>query len=151
MRKSHVLFTALFFSLILSGCGRVDGNVEAASPDPNASQPPFSGSKLAKVFGIKPAPITIPAGTPLGIRLQNSVSSASANSGDRFDAVIDEPVVINGTTVIPQGATATGRVVTAKSSGRLHKPGYLRLALASVTVNGKDVPVQTSSVFAQGA
>ena len=55
------------------------------------------------------------------------------------------------TVIIPKGANATGRIVAAKSSGRLHDPGYLRLALDSVTVNGKDVPVQTSSIFAKGA
>jgi hypothetical protein len=42
-------------------------------------------------------------------------------------------------------------VVEAKSSGRLHDSGYLRLTLASITINGKVIPVQTSSLFAKGA
>ena len=131
----------------------VSSNPQAAAPDPNASSSaPFS-SRVESTMGVKPEvpAVTIPAGTPIGIRLQNSISSASANSGDHFDAVIDEPVVIDGQVVIPKGANATGRVVTAKSSGRLHDPGYLRLSLDSVTVNGKEVSVQTSSIFAKGA
>ncbi|MBV9670429.1 MAG: hypothetical protein JOZ43_05685, partial [Acidobacteriales bacterium] len=36
-------------------------------------------------------------------------------------------------------------------SGRLSHPGYLRLALDSVVVNGKSVAVQSSSVGVQGA
>lgn len=97
-----------------------------------------------------PAVLSIPAGTPIYIRLQSSVSSHSAHSGDAFEAVIDEPVVLNGETVVPRGAQAIGRVVEAKPSGRLHASGYLRLTLASIMVNGRAVPVETSSVFAKG-
>jgi hypothetical protein len=145
------LWPVLSALLLLAGCGMVASNPQAATPDPNSSAP-FS-SRLESTLGVKPEvpAITIPAGTPIGIRLQNSISSASANSGDHFDAVIDEPIVIDGQVVIPKGTNATGRVVTAKSSGRLHDPGYLRLSLDSVTVNGKEVAVQTSSIFAKGA
>src|SRR5204863_8724742 len=139
--------------ILLAGCGMVSSNPQAATPDPNSnSSAPFA-SRDGSALGAKPPvpAITIPAGTPIGIRLQNSISSASANSGDHFDAVIDEAVVIDGQVVIPKGANATGRVVAAKSSGRLHDPGYLRLALSSVTMNGKEVPVQTSSIFAKGS
>ena len=147
------LLSALSAMLLLAGCGMVSSNPQAAAPDPNSnSSAPFS-SRVESALGVKPPvpAVTVPAGTPIGIRLQNSISSASATSGDHFDAVIDEAIVVDGQTVIPKGANATGRVVAAKSSGRLHDPGYLRLALDSVTVNGKDVPVQTSSIFAKGA
>src|SRR5436853_5761312 len=141
--------------LLLSGCGMVAPNPQAANPDPNSNSDgaaPFS-SRVASTLGLKPEvpAMTVPAGTPIGVRLQNSISSASANAGDHFDAVIDEDIIVDGHVVIPKGANATGRVVAAKNSGRLHNPGYLRLALDSVSVNGKVVPVQTSSIFAQGA
>jgi hypothetical protein len=150
----HVL-SLLSGILLLVGCGMVASNPQAATPDPNSSSDssaPFS-SRVASTAGVKPQlpAITVPAGTPIGIRLQNSISSASANSGDHFDAVIDEAVVVDGQVVIPKGANATGRVVAAKSSGRLHDPGYLRLALSSVNIDGKELPVQTSSIFAKGS
>ena len=34
----------------------------------------------------------------------------------------------------------SGRVVAAKSSGRLHNAGYLRIALAELNIAGKEVP-----------
>src|SRR3569833_2037999 len=52
--------------------------------------------------------ITVPAGTPVTVRLQNSVSSASSNAGDRFDAVLDAPLVVAGKTLAPAGANVTG-------------------------------------------
>jgi hypothetical protein len=154
MKRSYkYTFVPLAALILLAGCSMVSSNPQAAAPDANSSSSaPFS-SRAESTLGVKPEipAITIPAGTPIGIRLQNSISSASATSGDHFDAVIDEPVVVDGQVVIPKGANATGRVVAAKSSGRLHDPGYLRLSLSSVTVNGKDVPLQSSSIFAKGA
>ncbi|HUR36465.1 MAG TPA: hypothetical protein VM009_01525, partial [Terriglobales bacterium] len=47
-------------------------------------------------------------------------------------------------------APGVGRVVVARKSGRLHNAGYLRIALASVEVQGKQVPVESSSVFVSG-
>jgi hypothetical protein len=98
-----------------------------------------------------PSSVTIPAGTVLAVRLQSTVSSATANPGETFEAVLDQPLVVNGQTVADKGAGVTGRVVEAKSSGRIHDSGYLRLTLASIEINGKNVPVQTSSLFAKGA
>ncbi len=149
---NRYLLSALSGLVLLAGCSMVSSNPQAATPDPNSNSAPFA-SRVESAMGVKPdvPAITIPAGTAIGVRLQNSISSASANSGDHFDAVIDEAVVVDGQTVIPKGANASGRIVAAKSSGRLHDPGYLRLALDSVTVNGKDVPIRTSSIFAKGA
>lgn len=97
-----------------------------------------------------PAARTLPAGTPITIRLQSAVSSAMAHSGDLFEAVLDEPITVQGEEVAPRGAPVTGRVVAAKSSGRLRNPGYLRLTLASISIKGKAVPVESSTIFAKG-
>lgn len=95
--------------------------------------------------------ITVPAGTPIAIRMQSSVSSKTASAGEHFQATLDEPIVVQGKTIAPRGADITGHVVAARSSGRLHKPGYLRLTLDSVTVNGKRTPLETSSIFLQAS
>ena len=93
----------------------------------------------------------IPSGTAITVRLQNAVSSATSTPGDEFEAVLDQPIVIDGETVAPTGAQITGRVVAAHRSGRLTHPGYLRIALASMMVNGKTIPMQSSSVMVAGA
>jgi len=105
---------------------------------------------ISPTGSLVPMPSSLPAGTPLTIRLQSGVSSASSHSGDTFDAVLDEPVIIQGQTVVPRGATVTGRVVEAKASGHLQDPGYLRLTLDKISISGKAVAVQTSSLFVKG-
>lgn len=96
-------------------------------------------------------PMAIPGGRTLRVRLLESISSRTANPGQHFDAELSAPVVVNGRTVLPSRTPLRGRVVAARSSGRLHKPGYLRLTLDSVrTPDGRWVPIRTTSVWAQG-
>lgn len=156
-------------SSVLTGCSGVPNSGQAATTDQTATTTqagtaaPFADQRATTteakpekkgLFGssssLVPSSITVPAGTVIAVRLQNTVSSATASPGESFDAVLDEPLVIKGQTVADRGAAVTGRVVEAKSSGRLHSSGYLRLTLASITIKGKAVPVQTSSLFAKG-
>jgi hypothetical protein len=111
---------------------------------------PAQKNGIAPSESLVPTPASVPAGTPITIRLQTAVSSASSREGDRFEAVLDEPIIIQSQTVAPRGSVVTGRVVAAKHSGHLNDPGYLRLTLASITLNGKAVPVTTSSIFVKG-
>ncbi len=163
MKRMVTLGSAMLISaLLLAGCSREAylGNPQAASPSASATsansdqQLPFKKDEKAATVPstskLVPSEVTIPAGTPVPVRLQANVSSATAVSGQRFDAVLEEPLVIDGKTVAPSGAPVIGRVVAARRSGRLHNSGYLRLTLASIEVNGKQVSVQTSSIFAAG-
>jgi len=95
-------------------------------------------------------PLVIPAGTPITVRLQEGLSSASAVPGQHFDAVIDQPIVVHDKVVVPAGTPAVGRVVVARRSGRLSHPGVLGLTLDSVTVGKENVRLATSSVVVRG-
>jgi len=92
----------------------------------------------------------VPAGTEITIRLQLGLSSADSRVGDSFQAVVDEPVVVAGKTVVPRGTPAAGSVLAVKASGGPHDRGYLRVTLASIEVDGRPVALQTSSIFAKG-
>jgi len=134
-----------------TGCSRqvaVPGSGETAG----SSGIPFE--RVADNSGISPtagfASDGIPAGTVVTIRLQSPLSSADSRSGDSFRAALDEPVVIGGKTIAPRGAPVTGSVVAAKASGGPHDPGYLRVTLALIVMNGKSTALETSSIFAKG-
>ena len=143
------------------GCGKApgvpgsdSGATASAATTPNDSSLPFD--RQSTPGGISPTQTLVPsqklpAGTPITVRLQNTISSASSHTGDRFEGVLDEPIVIDSQTVVPRGATLTGSVLAAKPSGRLHDPGYLRITLVSMNLKGKPVEIATSSIFAKGA
>jgi hypothetical protein len=134
-----------------TGCSRQVG-VPGQSATAKTTQLPFD--RVSDGGGISPTAgfsfDGIPAGTELTIRLQSALSSAKSRMGDSFPAVIDDPVIVAGRTIALRGATVTGSIVAAKASGDLHDPGYLRVTLTSIVVNGKTVPLRTSSIFAKG-
>jgi len=116
---------------------------------PVVSEPP-SGLATRAAQGQATAKLIIPSGTSITVRLQQRLSSASAMSGERFEAVIDEPIVVGDQVVIPAGAVAEGHVTVARHSGRLHHPGQLGLTLDRVTVDNQVVLLNTSHVVARG-
>lgn len=92
---------------------------------------------------------SIPAGTLLTVRLKGTLTSAATAGNDVFEAVVDQPVVIDGNTIVPRGTGVTGKVESARISAVQPERGYLRLALQCVHLGGVDVPVQTASLFAR--
>jgi hypothetical protein len=109
----------------------------------NAASSPAGASQAA-------APLTIPAGTTIVVRLQQSLSSASASPGEPFQAVIDQPLVVGDRVVVPVGSPATGHVTVARRSGRLRHPGELGLTLDTVTVGQQQIRLATAGVVARG-
>ena len=125
----------------LAGCSGVQAHPPATGADtPSARQLPFTGVK----------PLVVPANTTVYVRLQESLSSSTAHEGQSFSAVLDQPLVVDDQTIAPEGTPVTGTVVAVRESGRLHNLGYLRIALTSITLNGKPAPLQTNSVFVGG-
>lgn len=95
-------------------------------------------------------PITLPDRTAISVQLDQTLASDRNTSGDRFDARVYEPIVLDGKTVVPEGARVTGRVVYARKAGRLRGVARLQLALASMEVNGQTYELQTSSSYHRG-
>ena len=138
----------LLLSLVLVGCSHHDGiptSEVASSPDQHL---PFDAS--SDKGGIFPTgaliATAIPAGTPLAVRLRSSLSSATSRAGDSFEAIPDEPTD-SRKSIAPRGSVVSGKVLDAKAASALQEPGYMRLALTSVSLQGQPVAIQTSSIF----
>ncbi len=144
-----VLVGVLLMGLILAGCSKRESMSPAGESASADQHLPFDATSDSG--GISPtgllAPAAIPAGTPVTIHLRLSLSSASSRSGDPFDAVLDEPIIVRGHTLAPKGTILTGRVLDARASDRFQQAGYLRLGLTAIMLNGKVIPIQTSSIF----
>jgi hypothetical protein len=164
-RRRQIAITVLFGTLLLVwGCGK---KTQENAPVPDASNQSFatptsadgtsnpasvptSTNDAPDASNQTPAPSTIPAGTPITVRLQEQLSSARAVSGERFEAVLDQPIVVDNQVIVPAGASVEGHVVFARHSGRLHHPGELGLTLDRVTVGQQNVSLATSRVVAKG-
>ena len=90
--------------------------------------------------------VELPAGTNLVVRMIDGVDSETNRVGQTFAASMDEPVLLNGETVIPRGADVVVKLVDAKESGKLAGRAELTLDLMSVKVDGRMVDINTQSV-----
>ncbi|MGO9563940.1 MAG: LssY C-terminal domain-containing protein [Candidatus Korobacteraceae bacterium] len=87
-----------------------------------------------------PARLTIPDGTPIKLRLSESVSSAHAHPGDQLDFVVVRDVNVGGFTVISAGTVAHGSVTGVKGKRFLGIGGKVALKLDTVAlVNGDQI------------
>jgi hypothetical protein len=139
--KNAGLSALLVLTGLVAGCGvgTQPENVAADTPA-HSQQLPFAEGKA----------LVVPANTSVYVRLQQPISSATAQSGQSFSAVLDEPLAMDGQTLAPTGAAVTGTIVAARESGHFNSAGYLRITLTSIVLNGKTVPIQTNSMFVGG-
>lgn len=98
----------------------------------------------------EPKSATIPAGSLVHVRITEDLSSETAQPGDTFHGVLENPIEVNGKTVYPRGAAVTGRVRDVESSGRLHHPGVLELELIRVESGGKSSTLETEPWLLKG-
>jgi hypothetical protein len=89
--------------------------------------------------------VVVPSATSIHVTLNTAVSSNRSNPGDRFEVTVSQPVIINGKTVIPKGAEATGVVVDSLPSGKMERRAHLLMALETVTVDGSLYHIRTAS------
>ena len=62
---------------------------------------------------------TLPTGTALKMKLENTLATFSTKGGDPFSARVTEPVVLDGKAVIPIGTTVQGRVTKTSEPRRI--------------------------------
>jgi hypothetical protein len=108
-------------------------NVFRPDPTPAPAAPARAGRK-------------IPAGSNITIRMIDAVDSDRNRVGETFQASLDEPVLLDGQTLIPRGADVVVKLVDDQESGKISGRTELTLDLVSVKVDGKIVDLNTQSV-----
>ena len=114
---------------------------QAAPTTPPPSRPPAAKPKPTPPAA--PATRTAATGAFLDLAVGDSLSSKFTKAGDHFTAAVVEDVKdAQGRVVIPAGSTVQGSVVEVKAAPNPSTPGTMTLALNSVTVGGRDYPIE---------
>jgi hypothetical protein len=86
----------------------------------------------------------VPAGTALEIRLSQGLSSATAKSGDTFEATLAQDLEVDGNVLGPKGSVVIGKISNVESSGRVEGRAKMSASLTEIRV-GQDVyPIRTN-------
>ena len=107
----------------------------------NPAPPPPTADAKAPVVEEKkpervPQTVTIPAGTLLSIRIDQSLSTSSTQTGDSFRATLDQPLVVDSMVVAERGSRVEGRIVESDPGGRVQ--GLAKLTLELVRLDSSD-------------
>jgi hypothetical protein len=86
---------------------------------------------------------TVPAGTPIAVRLEQPLDTKHDRAGTPFVARLSRDVVRNGEVVAPRGALARGHLVESKASGRLKGRAKMGMTLDTIEARGRVYRVAT--------
>ena len=85
----------------------------------------------------------IPSGTKVACRLEQTISSATADEGQQVQLAVTENVKVNDQVVIPQGSACVGTVVLATAKRSMGRSGKLDFSIDKVrTGDGDYVPLR---------
>jgi type IV secretion system protein VirB10 len=135
-RSGALRFFAVFASSILPAaalCAQQPDGPQTDAPPAVAPKPPApqtgSGEK-----------ILVPAGTRIGVVLQNGISTRSAKPGDSVYLQTSFPITENNRIVIPVGSYLRGELLESKRPGKIKGRGEFRLRLDTLILpNGYTV------------
>jgi len=89
------------------------------------------------------ATIKLPAGTVIDFETIYPINSQEFRKGDAISFRVVNPVIINGSVLIIQGATATGIVTVAERNGHFGRAGRITWIMKEVTaVDGTRIPIE---------
>lgn len=132
--KKSILVLGCIALISLAGCSRSKVNTVQAAENPTD---PAASTPVVQT--------TFPAGTSIRVRLETSLDTRTNRAGDRFTAVLDEPLVSGDRVIIPKGTVFSGHVTQSRPSGRFKGRAVLALRLDSFDLNGRNYPVATTS------
>jgi hypothetical protein len=122
MRKNAILFFCFAICSWLTA-------QQALNPPDITSKPAPAASATPLPAVAPPPPHTLLDGTPIRLRLTQTISSANAKTGQDIPFDVIEEIKVDGTVVIPKGATALGTVTNAMPKRRMGREGKLDIAI----------------------
>jgi hypothetical protein len=130
---------------------------DLAPPAPNPTPVPVASSDRTQQViseptppSLQPAPVTttdsytFPVGTDLTIRTTAAIDTDRNKVGDKFEAVLEDPLIVGNQVVAPRGSEVDGTIAYARQSGKVTGQSELILELTALKINGKSYVIRTS-------
>ena len=102
-----------------------DPNMRASAPSP--AHAPASGAADAQA---------VPQGTLITVMVSGSINSATNHAGDNFRGMIVQPVVVNGSPLLPVGTQVTMQLAQVRDD--------LGITLTGIVLNGRTVAASSA-------
>ncbi|WP_313900656.1 BON domain-containing protein [Edaphobacter flagellatus] len=94
--------------------------------------------------------VTIPAGTTIPVRINQTLDSASTQQGQSFTGTVATDIMADGLVAIRQGSAVTGRVTAVQEAAHYKGNSLLTVELVSISRNGDSLAVSTQPYSVEG-
>jgi hypothetical protein len=128
------------------------GQAQPESALPQASAPSAAPSSTAAAAepSAPPAPkfreVTIPAETPISVRLVTPVASNTSKVEDQVRGRLAKPIIVSGTTVVPAGSEVIGSIIEATESGRVKGRALVAFRFDRLNVGAESHRIRTARI-----
>jgi hypothetical protein len=134
----HHLFAASVLAILAAGVTALAQAPDGPQPDPPTPARPAT-APVPRAAG-NGQTIIVPAGTRIGVTLENGISTYSAKPGDSVYFRTSFPITSNNKVVVPVGSYLRGEVTDSKRPGHVKGKGELRIRLNTLILpNGYTV------------
>ncbi len=116
-------------------------NPKPATPPPQSKSSPKTAT---------PGAFTIGAGTQLMVRTETDLITGKVKAGDRFTALLEANLVVNGQVIAARGSAVYGRVAESKKAKRIRGVAKLVLELTDIMIGGQLYPIVTDQFGDEG-
>jgi len=110
---------------------------QRSEPAPSAEPTPSQGG-------------TINAGTRLMVRTETLLETGKIKAGERFTALLEADLVVDGNVLAARGSKVYGRVVESKKAGRIRGVAKLVIDLTDLMIGGQMFPLVTEQLEYEG-
>jgi len=121
------------------------------APDAEPQTPPaLADNAPAQTPLTAPKRMIIDQGTPVAVRLIDSLDSEKNRTGDTFHATLNAALTSDGEEAVPAGVELTGHLVDVKSAGQFAGQSVVVLQLDNISSGGKNYSIQTDQYRKEG-
>ncbi|MBZ5529015.1 MAG: hypothetical protein LAN71_14095 [Acidobacteriia bacterium] len=133
--------------------GGLTPTVEPTGQSGYGTQPAYGtqpGYGAPPVYNTPPGTYLVPAGTPVLVRMIDTVDSNRNHVGDIFHASLETDLIVNDVAVARKGTDVYGRLAEAKSAGHYAGSSELQLELTRMVVENRDYMIMSSDYEVKG-
>ena len=120
---------------------------DARKPPPPPPPPP---PRPAPAAAPAKTVVTVPSGTTINVRLTQGIDVDTSEAGQTFRALVDDPIMIGGSVVVPRGASAVLQAAKVQQSGTMKGSDRITLKLNSISFGGTSYEVAAAYVELKG-
>lgn len=121
-----------------------------ATPAPATPSPAAASAPVPAAAPAPASAISLPAGTPLLVRMVDGVSSRDAK-GKRFTTTLETDLAVQGVVLAKAGSKVYGRVENAQGARRYAGQSTLDVRLTELALGGSLVPIRTGPYAQSGS